>query len=40
MERFASMTEFLEGAKRVGFRDVKGVTLFPGVCGLVTAVRK
>jgi ubiquinone/menaquinone biosynthesis methyltransferase len=40
MERFASMPEFVEGAKRVGFRDVKGVTLFPGVCGLVTAVRK
>jgi ubiquinone/menaquinone biosynthesis methyltransferase len=39
MERFASMPEFVKGAKRVGFRDVKGVTLFPGVCGLVTAVR-
>jgi len=40
MEKFASMPEFLEGAKRAGFRDVKGVTLFPGVCGLVTAIRK
>ncbi len=40
MERFASMPEFLAGAERVGFRDVKGVTLFPGVCGLMTAVRK
>jgi ubiquinone/menaquinone biosynthesis methyltransferase len=40
MERFASMPEFLAGAERVGFRDVKGVTLFPGVCGLVTAVKR
>jgi len=40
MERFASLPEFVAGARRVGFRDVKGVTLFPGVCGLVTAVRK
>ncbi|HSM93617.1 MAG TPA: ubiquinone/menaquinone biosynthesis methyltransferase [Anaeromyxobacteraceae bacterium] len=40
MEKFASMPEFLEGARRAGFRDVKGVTLFPGVCGLVTAIRK
>jgi ubiquinone/menaquinone biosynthesis methyltransferase len=40
MERFASMAEFLAGAERAGFRDVRGVTLFPGVCGLVTAVRK
>jgi demethylmenaquinone methyltransferase/2-methoxy-6-polyprenyl-1,4-benzoquinol methylase len=40
MERFASMPEFLEGAKRAGFRDVRGETLFPGVCGLMTAVRK
>lgn len=39
MERFASMPEFLEGAKRSGFRDVRGVTLFPGVCGLVTAIK-
>ena len=39
MERFASMPEFLEGAKRAGFRDVRGVTLFPGVCGLVTAIK-
>jgi hypothetical protein len=40
MERFASMPEFLAGAERAGFRDVKGVTLFPGVCGLMTAIRK
>jgi ubiquinone/menaquinone biosynthesis methyltransferase len=40
MERFASMPEFLEGARRAGFRDVRGETLFPGVCGLMTAVRK
>jgi ubiquinone/menaquinone biosynthesis methyltransferase len=40
MEKFASMPEFLAGAERAGFRDVKGETLFPGVCGLVTAVRK
>lgn len=40
MERFASLPEFLAGARRAGFRDVKGETLFPGVCGLVTAVRK
>jgi ubiquinone/menaquinone biosynthesis methyltransferase len=39
MERFASLPEFLEGAGRAGFRDVKGVTLFPGVCGLVTAIK-
>ena len=39
MERFASMPEFLAGAERAGFRDVKGETLFPGVCGLVTAVK-
>jgi ubiquinone/menaquinone biosynthesis methyltransferase len=39
MERFASRPEFEEGARRSGFRDVRGTTLFPGVCGLVTAVR-
>jgi ubiquinone/menaquinone biosynthesis methyltransferase len=39
MERFASRPEFEEGARRAGFRDVRGETLFPGVCGLVTAVR-
>lgn len=39
MERFASRPEFEEGARRAGFRDVRGSTLFPGVCGLVTAVR-
>ena len=39
MERFASRPEFEEGARRSGFRDVKGDTLFPGMCGLVTAVK-
>ncbi len=39
MERFASRPEFEDGARRAGFRDVRGETLFPGVCGLVTAVR-
>jgi len=39
MERFASRPEFEEGARRAGFRDVRGATLFPGVCGLVTAVK-
>ncbi|BDG03098.1 ubiquinone/menaquinone biosynthesis methyltransferase [Anaeromyxobacter oryzae] len=39
MERFASRPEFEEGARRNGFRDVRGETLFPGMCGLVTAVR-
>jgi ubiquinone/menaquinone biosynthesis methyltransferase len=39
MERFASRPEFEEGARRAGFREVRGETLFPGVCGLVTAVR-
>jgi demethylmenaquinone methyltransferase/2-methoxy-6-polyprenyl-1,4-benzoquinol methylase len=39
MERFASRPEFEAAARRAGFRDVRGVTLFPGVCGLVTAVR-
>ncbi len=39
MERFASRPEFEEGARAAGFRDVRGSTLFPGVCGLVTAVR-
>jgi ubiquinone/menaquinone biosynthesis methyltransferase len=39
MERFASRPEFEAGALRNGFRDVKGATLFPGMCGLVTAVR-
>jgi ubiquinone/menaquinone biosynthesis methyltransferase len=39
MERFASRAEFEEAARRAGFRDVRGATLFPGVCGLVTAVR-
>jgi ubiquinone/menaquinone biosynthesis C-methylase UbiE len=39
MERFASRAEFEAAARAVGFRDVRGETLFPGVCGLVTAVR-
>ncbi len=39
MERFASRPEFEEAARRSGFRDVCGTTLFPGVCGMVTAVR-
>ncbi len=39
MERFASRPEFERGAHRAGFRVVRGETLFPGVCGLVAAVR-
>ena len=39
MERFASRSEFEEAARRAGFREVRGETLFPGVCGLVTGVR-
>ncbi|MGC4000332.1 MAG: ubiquinone/menaquinone biosynthesis methyltransferase [Anaeromyxobacter sp.] len=39
MERFASRREFEAAAARLGFEDVRGTTLFPGVCGLVTAVR-
>jgi len=39
MERFATRPEFEEAARRAGFRDVRGETLFPGVCGLVTGVR-
>jgi len=39
MERFASRREFEEAARSAGFRDVRGTTLFPGVCGMVTAVR-
>ncbi len=39
MERFASRAEFEEGARAAGFQDVRGATLFPGVCGLVTAVK-
>ena len=39
MERFASRPEFEAGARRAGFTDVRGETLFPGVCGLVTAVK-
>ncbi|GEJ58500.1 ubiquinone/menaquinone biosynthesis methyltransferase [Anaeromyxobacter diazotrophicus] len=39
MERFASRPEFEEACRKAGFREVRGATLFPGVCGLVTAVR-
>ncbi len=39
MERFASRPEFEAAARRAGFREVRGQGLFPGVCGLVTAVR-
>lgn len=39
MERFASLPEFLEGARRGGFATARGETLFPGVCGLVLAGR-
>ena len=39
MERFASRPEFEAAAARAGFGSVRGQTLFPGVCGLVTAVR-
>ncbi len=39
MERFASLPEFLEACRRAGFQEVRGETLFPGVCGLAVAVR-
>ncbi len=39
MERFASRAEFEAAARRAGFPEVRGETLFPGVCGLVLAVR-
>jgi ubiquinone/menaquinone biosynthesis methyltransferase len=39
MERFASLPEFLDACRRNGFAAAEGLTLFPGVCGLVTAVR-
>jgi ubiquinone/menaquinone biosynthesis methyltransferase len=39
MERFASRPEFEAAALRCGFASVRGETLFPGVCGLVVAVR-
>jgi ubiquinone/menaquinone biosynthesis methyltransferase len=38
MERFASRREFEAGMRAAGFREVRGETLFPGVCGLVTGV--
>jgi demethylmenaquinone methyltransferase / 2-methoxy-6-polyprenyl-1,4-benzoquinol methylase len=40
MERFASRPEFEEAVRGAGFERVRGQTLFPGVCGLVLAVRK
>jgi ubiquinone/menaquinone biosynthesis methyltransferase len=40
MERFVTRPVFEAAARRAGFRDVRGETLFPGVCGLVTAVRE
>jgi ubiquinone/menaquinone biosynthesis methyltransferase len=39
MERFASRPEFEAAARRAGFPEVRGATLFPGVCGLVVATR-
>ena len=39
MERFHSRPEFEEAARRAGFERVRGETLFPGVCGMVIAVR-
>jgi ubiquinone/menaquinone biosynthesis methyltransferase len=39
MERFVSMPEFVERCRAAGFADVRADTLFPGVCGLVVAVK-
>jgi ubiquinone/menaquinone biosynthesis methyltransferase len=39
MERFASRPEFEQACRRAGFAHVHGETLFPGICGLVVAVR-
>jgi ubiquinone/menaquinone biosynthesis methyltransferase len=39
MERFVSRPQFEAALRRAGFGEVRGETLFPGVCGLVTAVR-
>jgi demethylmenaquinone methyltransferase / 2-methoxy-6-polyprenyl-1,4-benzoquinol methylase len=39
MERFASRPEFEAACAAAGFEAVRGETLFPGVCGLVVAVR-
>ncbi len=39
MERFVSRPEFEVACSRAGFQEVRGEALFPGVCGLVTAVR-
>ncbi|HEX9288687.1 MAG TPA: ubiquinone/menaquinone biosynthesis methyltransferase [Anaeromyxobacteraceae bacterium] len=40
MERFASRPEFEAACLRAGFTEVRGETLFPGVCGLVVAARR
>jgi ubiquinone/menaquinone biosynthesis methyltransferase len=39
MERFASRAEYEAACRAGGFSDVRGAALFPGVCGLVVAVR-
>jgi len=39
MERFVPREEFERLCREAGFADVQGVTLFPGVCGLVTGVK-
>ncbi len=40
MEKFASMPEFVEACGAAGFAEVRvAETLFPGVCGLVVAVK-
>jgi ubiquinone/menaquinone biosynthesis methyltransferase len=40
MERFASLSEFQAAVERAGFDAVRAKNLFPGVCGLVVAVRR
>jgi ubiquinone/menaquinone biosynthesis methyltransferase len=40
MERFASMPQFLEACRLAGFASSEGSSLFPGVCGLVLAVKR
>ncbi len=39
MERFHARPEFEAACRQAGFGQVRGATLFPGVCGLVVAVR-
>lgn len=39
MERFASRPEFEAACRARGFASVTGAALFPGVCGLVVAVK-